>query len=108
MSLTCMDFPLMRLSGHSISILEFEDGLLQVDYTCSPRNDVRLRVFARRAPVQKSFSIRYTERRETGGGRLGRWRRRQGARRSSGSSRHPTAPAPGTTRIKAGPPSSLI
>src|ERR1700730_10637344 len=52
MSLMCMDFPRIRLSEHSISILDFKDGRLQVDYTCSPRKDVRLRVFghARRGP----------------------------------------------------------
>jgi hypothetical protein len=56
-----MVFSRIRLSEHSISIIDFEDELLQADYTCSPRKDVRLRVFARRAKVQKSFPIRYPE-----------------------------------------------
>jgi hypothetical protein len=44
-----MDFPRIRLSEHSISILDFEYGLLRVDYTYCPVKVVRLLVFARRA-----------------------------------------------------------
>src|ERR1700674_2450438 len=46
MSLMCMDFPPIRLSEQSNSILDFEDGCLQVDYTCSPAKELRLLVFA--------------------------------------------------------------
>ncbi|MFZ0497128.1 MAG: hypothetical protein WBD78_05415 [Methylocella sp.] len=43
MSLMYMDFPWITLSEHGISLLDFEYGLLHVDYTCSPAKEVRLR-----------------------------------------------------------------
>jgi hypothetical protein len=41
----CTDFLRIGLSEHSISILDFEDERLLVDYPCSPVKKVRLRVF---------------------------------------------------------------